>query len=338
MTVPPPTSARQRSRWEVWLVLGTLALHVVAGLMQWRDGDLFQVTVDALVALVMAGVLVLRIRWHTLPSVVYRCVVYVLSLRTAGDLIQHLTQGTNAGQLLYIQLLGTFSLLLAFLPTRQVAWISGGLFTVLVWVDAASGASSPLMVLATLLVFAVLRFSMMYSNAMVELRLRQEQLEVQVAHDPLTGAWTRSAVQEQGQRLMSGADRERQLLLMVDVDHFKSINDTYGHAAGDEALRQIARALKDVVQSSDMVGRWGGEEFIVLLRDVPEAFQARKTERIVEAVRALRLPDLPPLTVSVGGATLAERPDLEGVMRLADQRLYLAKDTGRDRATVPIVL
>lgn len=121
---------------------------------------------------------------------------------------------------------------------------------------------------------------------------------------------------------------------MLDVDHFKRVNDTYGHAIGDEVLRELVNALNETVRAGDLVGRWGGEEFILLLREVPPAFHARNVDRILQAVQQLRVDGIPKITVSVGGAVLSERTTVEDLIQLADQRLYEAKSAGRNRAVL----
>ena len=124
-------------------------------------------------------------------------------------------------------------------------------------------------------------------------------------------------------------------LAVLDVDHFKTINDRFGHAAGDEVLIRIARLLCDHLRESDSIIRSGGEEFIILmprtdakaatglLRAHPRGRQHRG--------RGRRVADGLSVTTSVGMATTEDPNDLEAVIRLADQRLYEAKRTGRDR-------
>ena len=125
-------------------------------------------------------------------------------------------------------------------------------------------------------------------------------------------------------------------LIMLDVDCFKQFNDTYGHQVGDQALNQVVAALRQNVRASDIVGRWGGEEFAVIL---PET-QGRQAMQVAERIRvtlrslAVKLADgqlVPPPTVSQGIAMFSEAPEAEGLVDLADRRLYLAKARGRDQ-------
>ena len=119
--------------------------------------------------------------------------------------------------------------------------------------------------------------------------------------------------------------------VMIDVDHFKNVNDTFGHERGDEVLRQVASVLGDHVRYDDVVYRYGGEEFCILLPGASRNDAIGVGQRIVEAARRITLPDGSHLTVSVGvahdkGATASES------FRSADQALLAAKDAGRDQA------
>ena len=126
------------------------------------------------------------------------------------------------------------------------------------------------------------------------------------------------------------------MLLMIDADHFKSINDRFGHAAGDRCLTQIAALLRGVLREGDLAGRLGGEEFGVFLPAITlyEArFIADRISRgVVLRVRGVAEPKR--VTLSVGMASLRGRTDLAQVLRRADAALYRAKDAGRARAVL----
>ncbi len=131
------------------------------------------------------------------------------------------------------------------------------------------------------------------------------------------------------------------LFLIIDLDHFKQVNDTYGHAAGDEVLVEVTARLRNVVRSSDMVIRWGGEEFLVVASPSSREQGPQKAERILQMIsgRPFELTEgSVRLTCSVGWAAFPWFPDLpsevsyEEVLQLADRALYAAKDEGRNRA------
>jgi diguanylate cyclase (GGDEF)-like protein len=168
------------------------------------------------------------------------------------------------------------------------------------------------------------------------------QLEEAAATDPKTGltnaaAWTNIAAQE----LQRAAGGNTSLgVLMADVDHFKVINDTYGHVVGDRVLQAIADAIAKAVRRDDLVGRWGGEEFVVLCPEVNSEELLKIGERVCEVVRKLRVPVSVPghggtidkLTVSVGAAGYPEfGPELNDVLLAADDALFVAKDKGRNQ-------
>jgi diguanylate cyclase (GGDEF)-like protein len=126
-------------------------------------------------------------------------------------------------------------------------------------------------------------------------------------------------------------------LLMIDADHFKTINDRYGHAVGDDALRIIADAIKSAVRSTDLVGRVGGEEFAVFLPRSDRLRVSHMAERIRESVSQARFAPLGEqdgLSVSVGGAVYRGTVPFEQLFAAADRHLYEAKARGRDRAIV----
>lgn len=128
------------------------------------------------------------------------------------------------------------------------------------------------------------------------------------------------------------------VLALLDVDHFKQINDTHGHAAGDEALRALAHTVSAAVRESDLLARWGGEEFVLMLTDTPLGDAADLLERVRCAVAALTVvPYLAAprgITVSIGVAQQQPGQGVEQTLEQADRALYTAKRTGRDRVIV----
>ncbi|MFO1053294.1 MAG: diguanylate cyclase [Planctomycetota bacterium] len=165
-----------------------------------------------------------------------------------------------------------------------------------------------------------------------------------VRHDPLTGLWNRREYERVLEVETARAARERIALslLMIDVDDFKSLNDTFGHAAGDQALAAVGEALSQVVhRPADHCARYGGEEFVVLLPGTDDKGAALVAQRIRDAVVAQRIAHPSPrragvVTVSVGCATVLPPPGYDGraLQEVADQALYAAKRAGRDRVVV----
>ena len=126
---------------------------------------------------------------------------------------------------------------------------------------------------------------------------------------------------------------------MVDIDHFKKINDTFGHWSGDLVLREVARRLEAAIRCYDGVGRFGGEEFLFVLPGCDEAAALGVAQRIREAVRCQPVTtpnEIIPVTISLGVAveTSGRRDVVEALVRRADGALYRAKGEGRDRAVL----
>ncbi|HEX4035524.1 MAG TPA: diguanylate cyclase [Solirubrobacteraceae bacterium] len=155
------------------------------------------------------------------------------------------------------------------------------------------------------------------------------------ATDALTGLANRRALEDTIKRMVAQAHRADLPLaaLMLDLDHFKEINDDFGHAKGDEILAAFGAQLEDVLRAGDFAARYGGEEFMVLLPGTDAEGALVLAERLRVAVHAIRVNGLDRrITTSVGVAILGEHAlDAEGLERAADRALYLAKASGRDR-------
>jgi diguanylate cyclase (GGDEF)-like protein len=176
-----------------------------------------------------------------------------------------------------------------------------------------------------------------------QLESNQAQLRVQSERDPLTHLSNRRHFHAvmQTARLLGPAGRGFEgALLLVDIDHFKHVNDGHGHAAGDQVLCEVARRLGAAVRADDLVVRWGGEEFLVLAPQVTEADTEALAERVLRGVgeEPMRVDGRPvAVTVSVGYASFPLPPGQlpvgwEQAINLADMALYMAKNQGRNRA------
>lgn len=168
----------------------------------------------------------------------------------------------------------------------------------------------------------------------------RETLRVQATHDVLTGLWNRGAVLE----LLTGElDRAARAqtstgLLMLDLDHFKKINDTRGHLTGDAVLKQVARRVTQSVRSYDQVGRYGGEEFVVVLPACGKTDTEQSANRIRLAISSAPVSVATsgiPVTVSIGATSRdAGSGSDEEMLQTADKALYEAKNAGRNRVFV----
>ncbi len=154
--------------------------------------------------------------------------------------------------------------------------------------------------------------------------------------DPVSGTNNRTAMEATLNREVDLAHRHKcdLSIILLDIDHFKRVNDTYGHVAGDMVLRELGRCLIDCVRRSDMVFRYGGEEFVVVLSNTDIGGATLLGHRIRESVEArdFKYSDVSmPISVSIGVADLAENYGPEEILQLADKALYQAKRSGRNR-------
>ncbi len=168
-----------------------------------------------------------------------------------------------------------------------------------------------------------------------KLRNANDNLDKLARIDALTGLYNRRQVQESLDEASANAHRYKQPLsvLMIDADHFKQVNDTYGHDIGDDALRLVASVVRTTLRAGDVVGRWGGEEFLAILPGTDGNGAARVAERVREAVASTPLivaEQLVSLSVSIGVATHSDQPTVALVAE-ADTAMYAAKAGGRDR-------
>lgn len=168
----------------------------------------------------------------------------------------------------------------------------------------------------------------------------QGDLEKVATYDKLTGALNRQAFESIADDVFRHTARKTDgtCLLLIDIDNFKSINDQYGHAVGDHALVQIIKSINDGLRESDVVCRWGGEEFSVLLKNTNIVDATTAAEHVRKSIQSNPLDvgtdKRVPLTASIGVSERKSAEDLNTVMRGADDALYLAKRQGRNRVVV----
>jgi diguanylate cyclase (GGDEF)-like protein len=172
-------------------------------------------------------------------------------------------------------------------------------------------------------------------NLYDQLALKNSQLVELATVDELTGVKNRRRFREDLELLFAQADRQGSPLsvLMVDIDHFKQYNDTFGHPAGDEVLRQVGTILRKYVRAHDVVARYGGEEFVVLM-PATRANEALEVAERLRAAIAFQPWPLRKVTASLGMATTAPwTPNAAALVDQADQALYQSKQAGRDQVT-----
>ena len=166
-----------------------------------------------------------------------------------------------------------------------------------------------------------------YNTVLEQNQSTQDKLSYEASHDALTGLFNRGAYD----LLIQNVDTEHMALLLVDVDKFKQVNDTYGHAVGDRVLKRVAEILTNSFRSVDIICRFGGDEFVVVMTRANSSMKQLVANKINAANEILQHPkdDLPPFSLSVGVA-FSDRENPQGdIFKDADKALYRVKDTGR---------
>lgn len=168
-----------------------------------------------------------------------------------------------------------------------------------------------------------------------------EGLRLQAAIDPLTKAWNRTRWKKVGRELVAQAGRDKQpiALILADLDDFKIVNDTHGHVSGDRVLADFARTCRSNLRAEDIFGRYGGDEFVIILPGVDKAGATALAERLRREVEAMTVADgatLVSITASFGVISIedGEENSLEDLVRTADAMMYEAKEAGGNRVFV----
>jgi len=171
--------------------------------------------------------------------------------------------------------------------------------------------------------------------------IREKQLEEASCTDPLTGMYNRRFFFEHLKTKFAESNRDAKKclsVLMIDLDHFKNINDTYGHQAGDLALKEVAETIKRNLRASDVLARYGGEEIVILLPDTEKhgaAIAAEKIRRAIESARIIHEGKTIPVTASIGiGQHNITMESETNLLAEADQNVYRAKENGRNRVEI----
>ena len=236
------------------------------------------------------------------------------------------------------------------LQTRHLILLAGGTLgafgavILLAPADVPDGGQTPSDVLAWLLLAVTMPWMILIGGYVRRLRsdlvsahLRLEDIEEQARRDELTGVYNRRALMAVLLQEKRRADRFRQpfSLCVIDVDHFKAVNDSVGHLAGDEVLRRFATSVSETIRTTDTFGRYGGEEFLHVLTGTSLAGALQHADRVREIAMRLDLSDLAivgGMTVSVGVAQYIEGESIVETLGRADGALYKAKRSGRNRA------
>ena len=175
-----------------------------------------------------------------------------------------------------------------------------------------------------------------YKELAKELELKNISLSERVSIDNLTGIKNRYYFDERIKEEVDLAKRQKVSfsLLLFDLDHFKLVNDNFGHDIGDKVLKRVTDAVSKIIRSYDIFARWGGEEFVVLMPNTTEAEAVLAAEKIRKAVEDIIHPDIEKITISIGIAIWEVDDDVDQIFVKADKALYTAKNQGRNRVIV----
>lgn len=172
--------------------------------------------------------------------------------------------------------------------------------------------------------------------------LEEESIKNAVVTDPLTGLLNRRELTHRFNKEKKASERHGApfSIIMADIDHFKKINDTYGHNAGDRVLKEVAATLQSSIRSEDICGRWGGEEFLLILPRIDVKGAAMAAEKLRKKISALSTEwegGNIRITISLGGCAFIPGQEMEACVAQADQALYRSKTAGRNRVTMTAV-
>ena len=169
-----------------------------------------------------------------------------------------------------------------------------------------------------------------------KLKIMIGELDRLASTDKLTGAWNRRRFEETIETEMDRLRRygNRLSLMILDVDHFKNINDQYGHAVGDQVLVDLSDTIRSSLRSSDSLTRWGGEEFVILCPNTTLSIVSKLAERLRKKIATVNFQQVGSITVSFGAAECGPSETWEQWLHRADEALYLAKSSGRDQVQV----
>ena len=175
-----------------------------------------------------------------------------------------------------------------------------------------------------------------YKELAKELELKNISLSERVSIDNLTGIKNRYYFDERIKEEVDLAKRQKVSfsLLLFDLDHFKLVNDNFGHDVGDKVLKRVTDAVSKIIRSYDIFARWGGEEFVVLMPNTTEAEAVPAAEKIRKNVEDISHPDIEKITISIGIAIWEADDDVDQIFVKADKALYTAKNQGRNRVMV----
>jgi len=173
-------------------------------------------------------------------------------------------------------------------------------------------------------------------NDVTDMLIQQKILQYKAMHDRLTDIYNRQKIDEVLDKICGYSRRRKEEIgvIMFDIDHFKRVNDKFGHDTGDEVLKKVAQLIKRNIREEDVFGRWGGEEFVLILRHTGIENTHKKAEMLRREIEHMRHEDIPSVTASFGVTKVTRNDTPQALMKRVDLALYKAKSEGRNRVVL----
>jgi len=317
---------RNDFRLSLIVLLGASAVFALApfGVYRFMIGDLVMGIIDSIIVIIL--VCVVAYAWFTGDT--RRAGFVLVIMNTSMAVVVGAVAGVFGLFWLYVVLLSNFFLAAAWLAMLATA-------VALIVVASMGGGLENTPELISFLVTAgiVSLFAYIFAHRTEVQRLQLEKL---ATIDPLTGVGNRRTLENELKIAMAAEKRHHSHygLMMLDLDNFKDVNDQYGHATGDEILKNFVRLVQTHTRRVDRLFRFGGEEFVLLLPATDHEGLRRASRHLTQCVRDNLKGPGGPVTVSAGAAILRSGEDWENWLRRADQALYAAKAGGRNQAVM----
>lgn len=316
------------------LVLAAVAMLYQAGtgLLGFRQGHTMAASLNVLGAMLSGASFWYQWRYG-FDSV--RLAVWIMPLATVWLVVQAASAFQHAELPSGVFTTQTILVVLAFtlLSSRPAVILSSACYAVVLLAATMHPVVNWQALLDNAFISILIGGMARFGNQVLNAHSQANYYSVLARRDPLTGLPNRYEARltfDEWQRDGHMAQAQQAAVMLLDLDHFKRVNDQYGHAAGDRALQIVADVLRQNMRGNDLACRWGGEEFLVVLCATDRAAALVRAQQIMRDVQAIRQPGLPALTVSIGLAWLSEFTNEEEFMNLMDERLYAAKRAGRN--------
>lgn len=324
-----------KNAFPIWVgILGGYGSLILAYVYLWLGFRLYTKTFvqHDYFAVLLAPITVATVFWLYETGTPFReqlqVVLFVLAFFAGMSFILALKQRkpSESGRLLCAWIL---AIVVGTLVTRGITIQSQEIY------PSASGPDFSYIVL--MLIWSLSLLGLGSSILLITAQWLQQRLFIDASYDPLTGIFNRHALSELTETLSLTSDQTTQTwsLAMIDIDHFKIVNDNYGHPIGDDVLKWVAMTLKQSVRHKDILARYGGEEFVVVLPDTSLAQACIWAERVRETIAKTPFQSekhIIDITVSIGLASMNNTKDnLDEIIKHADVALYDAKNSGRNK-------